>query len=1311
MPAPDSGNPSFRSRSRVGQVETARDQFAAAWKAGNRPQIEDFLKDVTEPDRSSLLRELLLIEWQHRQLAGETPTVEEYRSRFPDHGAVLSEVAATSETTVGWAIKQDTDHPRPATNSPQGGSIPKLPGYEILGVLGRGGMGIVYQARDVHLKRLVAIKMIRTGADAHSEELTRFRTEAEAIARLQHPHIVQVHAVGEHERQPFVVLEFVDGGSLHQKLSGTPLPPREAARIVKILAQAMQDAHDHGIIHRDLKPANVLLTADGIPKITDFGLAKKLEDESGQTQTGAVMGTPSYMSPEQAAGRTSEIGPSTDIYALGAILYELLTGRPPFKAATAMVTLRQVLDEDPVAPRQLNPAIDRDVETIALKCLDKLATRRYATANELAHDIRRYLAGEPIQARSVTSWERAWRWSRRNPAISLLTASVLIVLVTGIAVSSGFAMLWKKEASNALTAMIRANAKTDEALQSEAHAVEKTQEALRQKKRADDKAEEARDHSYDSDMLLAQSHWDANQLKPALELLDRWEPASNEKDRRGWEWHYLARLCRSEIRICEAYSQVKSVAYSPDGRMVAMGSISGTLTLSDTGTGGRVGFLIGHKGSIDSVAFSPDGQRIVTAGSDRSIRIWDVAKQQEICSMTGHDHVILSVAFSPNGQQVASGSGDATVRLWDAATGRGLKSLKGHASGVSSIAYRPDGLELASAGTDRTIRLWNASTGQMTKVLNSSDAVRSIAYRPDGLELLVGGDEPDVKLLVISTGVPRNIFKGHTRAINRVAFSPNGKWIASASEDWTVRLWDVNTGEEIRSFKGHTRGASDVAFSPDGQRLVTACWETPHAVKIWDLGYDSEFRVLAGHDHRVSSLAFHPHGKLLATAGLDGTVKFWNLKTGQETRNLIGHNGALMSIAFSPNGQYVANGGSHGVEVWDSSTGELLETLDGHQRAVNCVAFRNNQQLASASDDQTVKLWDIQSRQPFRTLSGHEGRVTSVAFSPDGQEIVAAGEKGIMLWNCSTGKQIHDIPGKGVNGVAFSPDGTRFATANGYETVTLWDRKLGQEFRTVKGHTLWVWNVAYSPDGRRLASASGDETVQVRDANTGQGLRTLKGHSSWARCVAFSPNSQWLAIGYEDGAVRLADARPATPKLKMELEAHSLVEFLMKVVPKGEVIARIEKHRGINEQVRQSALAVIQEYKNSSDKYQAGHAMPVASLSPQTQAASNFPQLISPKTNSTLPNGTPNGKTRYTWDFDWKDVPNATRYHLRVQKVGAARPVINLENLQESRWRDTSTGYVSPAGCKGWGWKVCALVNGEWTEWSEEWKFDVELSE
>jgi tRNA A-37 threonylcarbamoyl transferase component Bud32 len=382
-------------------------RFEAAWKAapaGPGPCIGDYINDIPGPERLALLRELLCLDVEYRRLAGEQPAPEDYLGQFPDQ-AELIHAALSQPPPVIPGLQVATGSAPGAAGAVQG-PLPCVPGYEVLGELGRGGMGVVYKARQTKLNRVVALKMILAGAHAGAADLARFRTEAEAVARLQHSHIIQIHEMGEHDGLPYFSLEFCAGGSLDRKLAGTPLPPKQAAALVEQLARAVQAAHDKGIVHRDLKPANILLAEDGTPKITDFGLARKL-GEAGQTASGAVMGTPSYMAPEQAAGKSKEAGPRADVYALGAILYACLTGRPPFQAATLVETVLQVIEGLPASPRDLNKAVDRRLEFICLKCLRKNPDHRYRSAKELAADLERWRKGKPIEPEGPLEW--LWR--------------------------------------------------------------------------------------------------------------------------------------------------------------------------------------------------------------------------------------------------------------------------------------------------------------------------------------------------------------------------------------------------------------------------------------------------------------------------------------------------------------------------------------------------------------------------------------------------------------------------------------------------------------------------------------------------------------------------------------------------------------------------------------------------------------------------------------------------------------------------------------------------------------------------------------
>jgi tetratricopeptide (TPR) repeat protein len=429
------------SPSRLEWIDRLCDTFEAAWQEGHRPPIEAYLAAAAEPERTQLLEELLKLELEYRHRNNEPIDTADYRRRFPTHAKVIEAVVATTAPPVA----PETATPElavPGTLATSGSTIPRaesrhvaIPGYEIVQELGSGGMGIVYKARQVALNRPAALKVIKSGTAAGREELRRFRAEAKVIALLQHPHIVQIYEVGEHHGQPYLALELIEGSNLHERLKGAPLPAREAAQLVVILARTMQVAHERGVVHRDLKPANVLLTADGTPKITDFGLAKHIDIEAGQTASGAVMGTPSYMPPEQARGHTRQIGPPADVYALGALLYEVLTGRPPFMAATTYETLGLVVTAEPLPPRRLQPAVPRDLDTICLKCLQKEPAKRYASAQALAEDLDRFLADKPIHARRTPAWERAFKWVRRRPAVAaLVVVSIAATLALFVAV-------------------------------------------------------------------------------------------------------------------------------------------------------------------------------------------------------------------------------------------------------------------------------------------------------------------------------------------------------------------------------------------------------------------------------------------------------------------------------------------------------------------------------------------------------------------------------------------------------------------------------------------------------------------------------------------------------------------------------------------------------------------------------------------------------------------------------------------------------------------------------------------------------------
>jgi tRNA A-37 threonylcarbamoyl transferase component Bud32/putative hemolysin len=742
------GQPAEDTWQRVGRFVR---RFEEAWQAGQRPALDDYLP-AGGPDRQVVLVELVHADLECRLKAGEGARVEDYLRRYPqlalDPAALRGLLVAEYEQrrrrepdllpeeyarrfpglgelllhrlpADGGAGPAPAETPAPgparsmggeevASGGPAGGP-PSVPGYEIVGVLGWGGMGVVYQARHRKLNRVVALKMVRAGGTASPEELLRFLAEAEAVAALQHPHIVQLFEFGQHDGLPFFTLEFVPGGSLAAKLNGAPLPAQEAARVVEQVARGVHYAHGKGIVHRDLKPANVLLAEDGTPKVTDFGLAKRVEVGTGLTATGAILGTPSYMAPEQAGGHGKRVGPAADVYALGAILYECLTGRPPFRAATLAETLLQVLGDEPVSVRQLQPGVPADLETICHRCLQKEPARRYASAEDLAEDLRRFQAGEPIQARPVGSGERAWRWCRRNPVVAGLLTAVATTLLLGTAVATYLAIAWRIDAGRA-----RDN---------EQRALEAKGEADTAREQKDRQLTRAEWLVYAGQIDRAQQYWREGNVVAAQALLDRcrW-------DYRGWEHDYLHTLFNASHLTLQGHTgEVHSVCFSPDGRRLASAEggddfyMKRGVKVWDAQTGQEQLTLQGHTYRFCSVCWSPDGRRLASASRGDilgreilgcEVKVWDAQTGQERLTLRGHTAGVTSVCFSPDGRRLASASQDQTVRVWDAQTGQEQLTLRGHTAGVTSVCFSPDGRRLASASDDRTVKVWDAQTGQ-----------------------------------------------------------------------------------------------------------------------------------------------------------------------------------------------------------------------------------------------------------------------------------------------------------------------------------------------------------------------------------------------------------------------------------------------------------------------------------------------------------------------------------------------------------------------------------------------------------------------
>jgi WD40 repeat protein len=1000
----------------------------------------------------------------------------------------------------------------PAADRP---GLPVVPGYEILGELGRGGMGVVYQARQVQLKRLVALKMILAGGHASEQELARFKTEAEAVARLRHPHIVQIYEVGEWRAgdvspsMPYFSLEFCEGGSLEKKLGGTPQPPTEAALLVQTLARAMDSAHRAGIVHRDLKPANILLASGGreppegassggsrpplaqyIPKITDFGLAKKLDGGTGQTATGAIMGTPSYMAPEQAGGQSKAIGPAADIYALGAILYELLTGRPPFRAETPLDTALLVLSEEPVPPRRLQHKVPRDLETICLQCLHKERSKRYPTAEALAEDLQRFLEDRPIVARPTGWVERGWRWCKRNRGVAAALVAVAVALLAGSVASTLLAIQAHQNAA-------RANLNATEARTEKEHAQDAAELARQAESRASARETEARQlaatlqrNLYDVQLNAARKNLNSGLVDVARDQLERLRPLRpGDPDLRGFEWFHLYRR-----------------SLPVDHRV-----------------------LYGSGGTVNTLAWSPDGKLLASAsGTGFTIRLWDAVTGQQIRVLWGHRGQVHRVCFSPDGTRLASASEDGTMRIWRVASGRELHVCRAPGGELRCVAWRPDGKELASTGVDGSIHLWDAATGESRGRLEGSRSPTiSLCYSPDGKQLATGSDNWKVCLWDAVHGKLLRTFSGHTEPIYEVAFSPNGQLLGSAAADATARLWNVSTGDQCFVLRGHGGFVRGIAFSPDSDRVATACDD--RLVRLWDARTGKELRTLGGHGGLVWPVAFQPGGKGLAFGSDDATVRIWDLDGEPGVRNLLGAG----PVAFLRDGRQLATVGMLSrirllrVGAWSpdhAPTLEQVQSLPGHWgEVVRIVASRDGRHLATlGATDRTARLWDAATGKLLLVVR-HPGKeiLLGLALDPTGKYLATAGSGGIIrIWDATPagdGKERSQprrelrVPSALVVGLAFSPDGRLLASGAADGVLRLWDPETGSQLRECRGHEYLIGAVGFHPNGQEVATGSADRSVRIWDVATGKTVRILRGFQQPVVRLAYTPDGDRLA--------------------------------------------------------------------------------------------------------------------------------------------------------------------------------------------------------
>jgi eukaryotic-like serine/threonine-protein kinase len=1027
---------------------------------------------------------------------------DELREFFDGHElieriATPLRLASPSKSSTVWG---DRHHESASTAAP-----PSLSEYELVREIAHGGMGIVYEARHRMLGRSVALKMIKAGERASEDDVRRFREEARRVAQLDHADIVPLYEAGHEGGQHYFTMRLMEGGSLAERIASAGLTSRQAAEVIARIARALHFAHQRGILHRDVKPANILFDLEGHPHVGDFGLASPLEPGAAISRLDAVAGTPMYMAPELVK-RDGELTTAVDVYGLGAVLYELLVGRPPFRAGSLLETLSDLASRDPERPRAIAPALAADLEAVCLKCLDKNPGRRYGSAEALADDLDRWLRDEAVEARPCPPWSRVAKWARRSPVVAALTALSIVASLACVAA------LW---ISNVIVSR-ETRAKSyalDE--QSKAYA------ALLQLR------EQEQHVSYLQGIALADRELQSGSAARALRLLGELPPAL-----RGPEWNYLLRLSHAERRSLAAPGEPACIALHPQrGEIYVGGGLLGRLgevALYDAGLERKLSKL-SFGGRVTALALSPDGHRLVIAVRGRGVRVCDAANGKEIVAFDRREGDVWAVAFSPDGKRVASGGSDDVARIWDAATGREIVSIREAGGAVWSIALSPDGRRVATGSSEGNVGIWDAESGRrLVPVAGHRALVRSVAFSPDGKRLVSAGYDNTARVSDAATGAELAALTGHTAFVTRASFSPDGRRIATAGVDGTVRIWDASDGQQVLLLRGHQSAVWDVAFSGDGANVTSVGQDG--TVKFWAATPHGMPRLLDPVERRVRRIKASTDGRVLIVLFEDGKMEAWSTETDHRLYQL--------GDSYNKDSRNVVSGDGSRLTVWpDSRTIRAVRIADattvcdfavGPTSDSGHVLAYDGSALAVAQSDRVIGIWDEGRREAVARIEQPQGELLQLAVSPKARVLAATiapaeGETGrVYLWRRGTHESLVEIASG--SRIALSPRGDQVAVFGDSGVVTVWDTATAEAAYRLDGMAGTVRAVAFAGQGRLL---TGDDhgTVTIWDTRTRREVLSLRDMTAPVDFLAIRKDGAVLGAS-RDGSVRRWEAGP-----------------------------------------------------------------------------------------------------------------------------------------------------------------------------------------